>query len=844
MAGFSFSQPSAGSPFSFSSQKMDPSSSKQTPFTFASATPSNDASLLFPQKNGAVATNGANADMDSGKDDIETLHLEPSAFSRKGKEKWKASGRGIMAAVCPVGGETASYISSSSSNDPNQAAGKVDNLSLPDRTVYFSSSSSFPEPLLSFYVETYTLFTSLQRIAAVDLRLPSEGIRNVTAEAWDRHGNLVGAGSLLGPPGAETVGHMRRLVTMYLEELMRVREAEDLDPEIKARYDAVYHIFHLAEILYLPQDGRGEGLLGEELLDWLNDVDPAPDNTLGNEIMQTRDPWTHPAFWPYVNRCLLRGFHLPASSFLRTLTAHPHSPIAKLGSLLSSHLSLLPRSHNTTAYPLDHQFLTAHKQWESRFRAELAAFLGARGNGRWLDDGKGGKDWREFEESFKLVVELMEGNVERVLEEAGDWREAVGAWGVLVEPGMRRDDLPRVMKSIIKTVPVDRTVLDDSIQAHLCMGKIIQALTDCHELDAWLAAHLGDVFDKLMMIPDDEERFETSLRDYFLLEYTDFLATSTRASSLWRIIADYLSAAGDEGRGRLNTFILHIGLESNDLKRADKQPQANGDVSDMEVEASGIEAEYRHFADLREACVELRLEDEWKTISRLMGDRLLRQEKFGLAATMCLQAEDGYTLSRIAERILETFVLHGGEAYLTVVDTLPVTLLNEAPQAFQDLQKDPESALPLDLPNQTAVSIFASRLAFLAEFRDYLLFLGQGARDLAASRLVGLMTTGIAPASFWAVLLAESVPLLEDADVLFSADDTFELLRVLEDVTTHASFAPSDYLSQVSMVVHRQAGQTQSSKDLSAAWKKLEEVRLALARNLSRALVTGFDNPF
>lgn len=43
---------------------------------------------------------------------------------------------------------------------------------------------------------------------------------------------------------------------------------------MKVRYDAVYHIFHLAQILFLPQDGRGEGLLGEELLDWVNDVDP------------------------------------------------------------------------------------------------------------------------------------------------------------------------------------------------------------------------------------------------------------------------------------------------------------------------------------------------------------------------------------------------------------------------------------------------------------------------------------------------------------------------------------------------------------------------------------------
>jgi nuclear pore complex protein Nup85 len=31
-------------------------------------------------------------------------------------------------------------------------------------------------------------------------------------------------------------------------------------------------------------------------------------------------------------------------------------------------------------------------------------------------------------------------------------------------------------------------------------------MTGCQELDIWLAAHLGDIFDKLALIPDDEER--------------------------------------------------------------------------------------------------------------------------------------------------------------------------------------------------------------------------------------------------------------------------------------------------------------------------------------------------
>jgi nuclear pore complex protein Nup85 len=49
------------------------------------------------------------------------------------------------------------------------------------------------------------------------------------AEAWDKDGRLVGVEGLLGPPGAETVGHMRRLVGMYLEEITRLKETEALE---------------------------------------------------------------------------------------------------------------------------------------------------------------------------------------------------------------------------------------------------------------------------------------------------------------------------------------------------------------------------------------------------------------------------------------------------------------------------------------------------------------------------------------------------------------------------------------------------------------------------------------
>lgn len=83
-------------------------------------------------------------------------------------------------------------------------------------------------------------------------------------------------------------------------------------------------------------------------------------------------------------------------------------------------------------------------------------------------------------------------------------------------------------------------------------------------------------------------------------------------------------------------------------------------------ESSGADTagdtEFQRFAELREACSELKLEEEWKAIAAVMADRLIRRGDYGLAATMCLQAEDGYSLSRIAEKIVDAYLRQGASS--------------------------------------------------------------------------------------------------------------------------------------------------------------------------------------
>ncbi|KAK8869665.1 hypothetical protein IAR55_000233 [Kwoniella newhampshirensis] len=852
--GFSFAPPAAGSPFSFAPQNSvsQPSSSSRPPTSsFASS------SASVPKA--ALQNTQAQDDMDEDHDgraeddeDAEVCHLQPAAYSQGGRGKWKATGRTMGIAVNPVGGEVASWVTKRPTGDPNRPSTLIQpELSVSDRTLYFASLHVLPDSLTNLYTESHLLFTSLQNIIAESLpqRRLTSGVDRV-AETWDRRGNLIDAESLLAPPDAETITHMRRLMDLYLDNLNDLRGNQEVEPGLKARFNTSFNIMNLAEILYFPTDGKGEGFVGEELLDWVNDVDPAPDNSQGNDIMSTKNPWEHPSFWPYISRCILRGFHLPVASFLRTLSSHPHQPISKLATILAQHLAVFPRS-SEERWRVDLEFLQAHKLWLAKFRAEFTNFVGGKARGKWFGEPK----WATWEVDFRTVVELMEGKPNRILEEAADWREALGAWGVLVDVDMRRDHLPEIMTIILDKIPVDSTLLEDSIQSALCSADIVKALMGCYDFDVWLAAHLGDLLDKLELIPDDEERFETPLRDYFLLEYTDILQDNPNHSGFWRVVCDYLNFAGPEGRNRLRSHVVHVNIPiAKDVKGKNKESENTLFDDGMDVEQQESDDGIAVYYEIRAACEEFRLEEEFKIISQVLATRLTKKGDYGVAAILCAEAADGYSLSRIAEKILESYISYGREEFLRLVETLPPKLMSEAPTALAALQSDVTVSLPSDALFQSAGSVFASRLTFLSQFRDYLLFMQEGVRELAAARLLNLLTSGIAPVGFWAVLLMESITLLEDSDILFTSIETVELLRVLQDVLANASFAPEEYLGQLVLYLQRLAGEIEEkekktngdkkSLGTEAALRKMDEVRLALGRNLARAVVVGFDNPF
>lgn len=107
-------------------------------------------------------------------------------------------------------------------------------------------------------------------------------------------------------PSSEQVSFYSRLASLYIDTLRQhvasSSSADDGPSQEDAEWAAITQIFHLTKILYIPEDGRGEGVVGEELLDWANRVDPGPTTEEGEEILDGSRPWEHEKFWNYLIR--------------------------------------------------------------------------------------------------------------------------------------------------------------------------------------------------------------------------------------------------------------------------------------------------------------------------------------------------------------------------------------------------------------------------------------------------------------------------------------------------------------------------------------------------------------
>ncbi|CCM06137.1 uncharacterized protein FIBRA_08387 [Fibroporia radiculosa] len=678
--------------------------------------------------------------------------------------------------------------------DPNGLR-MQDASSSSDQRVYLAKSHHAPTSERRLFVtDTSIIFAAMQNLVQ---RIRRERIKMLDDE--------------------ECVKAISKLVTDYINFCKEcciycsqpIARSEPLQYNAE-HYRKLYTCFSLFSVLYLPDHGREHAPVGEELMEWLNTHYVEPTTEEGDHLSSLERPWEDETFWPYLTRSVnlyatsfvtypliptratIRGLSKASSFFLDVLARHPSPTLQKLSQQLIPLLTGHPRLHQFAA---ERDFAIAARRWRDKVKSLR------------LELDKVPEDDREdgFENWWDRLCDIagiLEGRVEVIkklcLELGADWKEVCIAWGIFVDPRLRRQDLPEVVSHILDDMPSDPTNLEDMMHSSLFLGSPAQALSDAAQIDVWLAAHLADVLEPLQLIDDDPDDSDLTLREQYVLSYTEYLRSDP---ALWRITVDYMCACGDVGKETADQVLMRVPLRLQIPKDATASDEESARIRTGNL--AGV------LKEINATCFEHQREKVRRIVCRIAAQTFLQEKDYGLAVSYCVSAEDWTGLGRIVDRVLDEYVVQGPEKYARYV-------ANIAP-SLQTLRS-----------NSGANGVFVHRLMFAVRFAEFHQRRMQGELHDAAFDLATMFREDIAPKSWWAVLLSDAVELLLNSEtMLFSSQDACLLLHKLEEICIRSGQgSKADYLTVLA--------RTTKSGEEAAALQRLQTVRLALARYYAR----------
>ncbi|KAM8784855.1 nuclear pore complex protein Nup85 isoform 2-T2 [Rhynchonycteris naso] len=277
----------------------------------------------------------------------------------------------------------------------------------------------------------------------------------------------------------------------------------------------------------------------------------------------------------------------------------------------------------------------------------------------------------------------------------------------------------------------------------------------------WFVAHLTDLLDHCKLLQSHNLYFGSNMREFLLLEYASGLFAH---HSMWQLGVDYFDYCSELGRVSLELYIERIPLTT----------------------------EQKALKVLR-ICEQRQMTEQVRSICKILAMKAVRNNRLGSALSWSIRAKDAAFATLVSDRFLRDYCDRGCFSDLDLIDNLgPAMMLSD-------------------------------RLTFLGKYREFHRLYGDKRFVDAASLLLSLMTSQIAPRSFWMTLLTDALPLLEQKQVIFSAEQTYELLRCLEDLTSGRP-------------VHGELD-AQPLQDDDIEITKVEILRLSLARNLARAII-------
>ncbi|KAG7243604.1 hypothetical protein INR49_011161 [Caranx melampygus] len=369
---------------------------------------------------------------------------------------------------------------------------------------------------------------------------------------------------------------------------------------------------------------------------------------------------------------------------------------------------------------------------------------------------------------LELICKILVGDEDTLLEH----KELLSTWYhflvtrlLFCHPTVKPTELHYYAQSCMTMFLDSRSVPEplDSILLAAFEFDIHQVIKDCSIAlnNWWFVAHLTDLLDHCKLLQSHNLHFGSNLREFLLLEYASGLFTH---HSLWQLAVDYFDHCPEFGRNYL----------------------------ELQIERVPLDTERKALKVLR-ICEQRQMSEQVRSICKIMAMQALRNNRLGSALSWSIRAKDAAFATLISERFLQDYCAKGTFSDLDLIDNLgPAMLLSD-------------------------------RLTFLGKYREFHKLYGEKRFREAAKLLLSLMTAKIAPRSFWMTLLTDALPLLEQKEVIFSADQTHELMFCLEELTSSLNTtAPS-------------TNRPMQEEDIELT--KVELLRLALARNLAMAIV-------
>ncbi|CUA74624.1 Nuclear pore complex protein Nup85 [Rhizoctonia solani] len=726
------------------------------------------------------------------------LALQPHLIPTGGLDEFQSSQHTFAASISSRGNSVVAHASSKNPQVPTKKRLPADTL------LYFASWDHIPESTVEFYCDTYLTFTTIQNIAK---SLKNDSATHLLSEE-------------------QITNYYSRSIEQYINDTKKQiasLASQDPLPSTYPTYVSILETLQLVQTIYAPHGGQINGLIGEQLLQWLNTSHTVPATAELIRLSGLPEPWSDPDFWPTLNKCILRGLSTSALGFLRRVGSN--HPSATLRTFVRDSLVPVLETHpRSSEFQRESGFVTAHLRWRERVAEVRIAFDKA------VDAAPGEGDEDEWSRWVDELLGVLEGDsgvvfalCNEAVEDGWGFREVIGVWGVWVDVGLKRTQLAKVVEKVAEEMPPDPTMpIQELHRAILAMDEL-EALEIAAQVDPWLAAHLADIFEKVETLdPHDEiaQTYGVSVRDYFVLAYAEHLHSDP---TLFEIELEYLGRCGAVGRERISVVICHIPVLP---PPADPKASASS-VSKLKslgvddqglplaprIVDAGMWEGYDRVDKLLSVCDQLGLHDESQEICKVVAQHLTREKNYGLAISYCAFAKDVRGVGRIATLLLEEYVQNGSAAFVKHVTQIPARYMRV-----------------------NATDPITSRLQFVARFADFHTFSEDGAKGEAVRLLVRMLDRSIVPRAWQAVILLDAASLMEgsEEELLITTDDAYELLRYLQNIYTQAALgAGSDYLEVLARITMRGKGNTAEKEALQS----LDIVRLVLARYLARCTV-------